>query len=88
MKSLPQKTVLSWISPPFGQEDIVVYAGTSPLGDIKLEAQGDAVYRIVSKSADVPRLTRGLKIREKAGGGKDLPSEFTEDALSIRTSRK
>jgi len=38
-----------------------------------------AVYRVVSKSADVPR---------KAGGGKDLASEFTEDALSIGTSRK
>jgi len=47
-----------------------------------------AVYRVVSKSADVPRLTKGLKIREKAGGGKDLASEFTEDALSIGTSRK
>ncbi|MBU0768833.1 MAG: hypothetical protein KJ687_07060 [Proteobacteria bacterium] len=47
-----------------------------------------AIYRIVSKSADVSRLTKGLNILEKAGGGKDLPSEFTEDTLSIRTSRK
>jgi hypothetical protein len=35
-----------------------------------------AVYRAVSKPADAPGLARGLKIREKAGGGKDLPSEF------------
>ena len=47
-----------------------------------------AVYRIVSKSTDVPRLTKGLKIREKTGGGNDLTAEFTEHALSIRTSRK
>jgi hypothetical protein len=76
------------ILPPLSQKDIVVYACTSPLGNIKLKAQGDAVYGLVSNSADVPRLTRGLKIREKAGGGKNLPSELTEDALSIKTSRK
>jgi hypothetical protein len=75
------------VSPPFGGEDILVYASTSPLGDINLAAQGD-VYRVVSKSADVPRLTRGLKIQEKVSGRKDLPSEFSEEALSIRTGRE
>jgi hypothetical protein len=75
------------VSPPFGEEDILVYASTSPLGDINLAAQGD-VYRVVSKSADVPRLTRGLKIQEKDSGRKDLPSEFSEEALSIRTGRE
>jgi hypothetical protein len=75
------------VSPPFGEEDILVYASTSPLGDINLAAQGD-VYRVVSKSADVPRLTRGLKIQEKDSGRKDLPSEFSEEALSIRTGRQ
>jgi hypothetical protein len=75
------------VSPPFGEEDILVYASTSPLGDINLAAQGD-VYRVVSKSADVPRLTRGLKIQEKVSGRKDLPSEFSEEALSIRTGRQ
>ena len=75
------------VSPPFGGEDILVYASTSPLGDINLAAQGD-VYRVVSKSADVPRLTRGLKIQEKVSGRKDLPSEFSEEALSIRTGRQ
>jgi hypothetical protein len=74
------------VTPPFGQEDILIYAGTSPLGDINLAAQGD-VYQVLSKSADVPLLTRGLKIQEKADGRKDLPSEFSEEALSIRTGR-
>src|SRR3989338_11019378 len=32
------------VSPPFGEENIVVYAGTSQLGDINLEAQG-GVYQ-------------------------------------------
>jgi hypothetical protein len=75
------------VSPPFGGEDILIYASTSPLGDINLAAQGD-VYRVVSKSADVPRLTRGLKIQEKVSGRKDLPSEFSEEVFSIRTGRE
>ncbi|MEI6315471.1 MAG: DUF4384 domain-containing protein [Syntrophus sp. (in: bacteria)] len=74
------------VTPPFGQEDIFIYAGTAPLGDINIAALGD-VYQVVTKSADVPRLTRGLKIQEKDNGRKDLPSEFSEDGLSISTGR-
>jgi|GEM_PF-191345 esterase/lipase superfamily enzyme len=72
------------VSPPFGQEDILIYAATSALGDINLAAQG-GVYRVESKSADVRQLTRGLKIQDKFDGSKDLPSEFSEEVLSIRT---
>jgi len=75
------------VSPPFGEEGILVYASTIPLGDINLEARGD-VYQVLSESADVPRLTRGLKIREKYSGGKDIPSEFSEESLSVRTGRQ
>jgi hypothetical protein len=75
------------VTPPFGQEDISIYAGTLPLGDINLAAQGN-VYHVLSKSADVPQLTRGLKIQEKDSGRKDLPSEFSEEALSIRTGQQ
>jgi hypothetical protein len=74
------------VSPPFGQESISIYTSTAPLGDINLAAQGD-VYRVMTKSADVSRLTRGVKIQEKSGGRKDLPSEFSEEALSIKTGR-
>ncbi|MBN1663025.1 MAG: DUF4384 domain-containing protein [Deltaproteobacteria bacterium] len=76
------------VSPPFGREDIVVYAGTAPLGEIRLKAgKNDPVYQVVSKSDDLPRLTRGIKIKEKTSGGKDLPSEFYEQTLTIKTSR-
>ena len=74
------------VTPPFGQEDILIYAGTSPLGDINLAAQGN-VYQVLSQAADVPLLTRGLKIQDRADGRKDLPSEFSEEALSVRTGR-
>jgi hypothetical protein len=75
------------VTPPFGQEDISIYAGTLPLGDINLAAQGN-VYHVLSKSADVPQLTRGLKIQEKDSSRKDLSSEFSEEALSIRTGQQ
>ena len=74
------------VTPPFGQEDIVLYAGTSPLGDINLETQGD-VYRVVSKPTDLPLLSRGLKIQKKDGEKQTGPSEFSEEKLSIRTGR-
>jgi hypothetical protein len=74
------------VSPPFGQESISIYTSTSPLGDIKLTAQGD-VYRVMTKSTDVSRLTRGVKVQEKSGGRKDLPSEFSEEVLSIKTGQ-
>ena len=72
------------VSPPFGQEDILIYAATSALGDINLAAQG-GVYRVESKSADVSQLTRGLKIQDKVNGSKNLPSQFSEEVLTIRT---
>jgi hypothetical protein len=74
------------VSPPFGQESISIYTSTSPLGDINIAAQGD-VYRVMTKSADVSRLTRGVKVQEKSSGRKDVPSEFSEEILSIKTGQ-
>ncbi len=74
------------VTPPFGQEDIVLYAGTAPLGDISVETQGD-VYRVVSKPTDLPLLSRGLKIQTKDGAKQTGPAEFSEEKLSIRTGK-
>ena len=74
------------VTPPFGQEDIVLHAATSPLGDINLEAQGD-VYRVVSKPADIAILSRGLKVQKVDDKKQAIPSEFSEDKLSIKTGR-
>jgi hypothetical protein len=74
------------VSPPFGQESISIYTSTAPLGDISLADRGE-VYRVMTKSTDVSRLTRGVKVQEKTGVRKDLPSEFSEEALSIKTGQ-
>lgn len=74
------------VTPPFGQEDIMLTAATSPLGDINLETQGD-VYRVVSKPTDIPILSRGVKIHKTDGTKQTAPAEFSEDKLSIRTEK-
>jgi hypothetical protein len=48
--------------------------------------QGD-VYRVVSKPADLPLLSRGLKIQKKDGVKQTGPAEFSEEKLSIRTRK-
>ena len=74
------------VSPPFGEENIIMYASTSPLGDINLETEGD-VYRVVSKQTDLPLLSRGVKIQKKDGEKQTGPSEFSEEKLSVRTGK-
>lgn len=73
------------VTPPFGSEDVMVYASTSPLGDISLEAEG-GVYQIKTKPVDVGGKTRGVKLKEK-DGKENMPSEFFEDNVVVRTGK-
>ena len=72
------------VSPPFGEEQILVYAGTSLLGDIKLESAG-GLYRIGIKTEDIGILTRGVAIKAKEDGKGASASEFFEDKVMIKT---
>jgi len=87
------------VSPPFGDEQIVLYSSTSPLGDINLKAEG-GVYQVRTKERDIGIKTRGVKVKgideqpfgKKATditGKKDRveASEFFEDQLKIRTGQ-
>ncbi|MCJ7496056.1 MAG: DUF4384 domain-containing protein [Deltaproteobacteria bacterium] len=74
------------VSPPFGEEQILVYAGTSLLGDIKLESAG-GLYRIGIKTEDIGNLTRGVTIKAKEEGKGASASEFFEDKVMIRTRK-
>jgi len=74
------------VSPPFGEEKIVVYAGTSQLGDLNLKAEG-GVYRIKTRADSIGDMTRGVKLIEKAVGKGAAASEFYEDALSVKTKK-
>jgi hypothetical protein len=87
------------VSPPFGDEQIVLYSSTEPLGDINLRAEG-GVYQVRTKEKDIGIKTRGVKIKGvddfpsaakpldiTGGKGKPQASEFFEEQLKIKTTR-
>jgi len=73
------------VIPPFGLEDIVVYASTSPLGDISLQPKG-GVYQVGTRARDIGERTRGVKIEAKEGKKEPLASEFYEYKVVIKTT--
>lgn len=74
------------VSPPFGEENILVYAGTAPLGAIGLENRG-AVYQVKTQDKDIGAQTRGVKLKEKPAGQSSSPAaaEFFEDKVVVKT---
>jgi hypothetical protein len=73
------------VSPPFGEENIIVYASSTELGDIKLKDAG-AVYEVKTGAKDVGVKTRGIQFKEKSGSAKSAES-FYEGKATIKTAR-
>ncbi|MBI5194466.1 MAG: DUF4384 domain-containing protein [Nitrospirae bacterium] len=72
------------VTPPFGEENIIAYASTSPLGDIELKKNG-GIFQVLTRQEDVGTLSRGVKITEAAaheGGG---IAEFAEEKVVVKT---
>ncbi|MDZ4164050.1 MAG: DUF4384 domain-containing protein, partial [Smithellaceae bacterium] len=74
------------VSPPFGEENIHVYAGTSPLGDIDLKA-ASGVYQVMTKERDIQGQTRAVKLKETTGGKGSRAAEFFEGSIGVKTAR-
>ncbi|MDI6688018.1 MAG: DUF4384 domain-containing protein [Desulfobacterales bacterium] len=72
------------ISPPFGEENISVYASTSPLGKIDLHSQG-GIYFVKTKANDIGAKTRGVALTGKSTDKSGYASEFYEDKAEIKT---
>ena len=72
------------VSPPFGEENIVVYGSTTELGSIETKAEG-SVYRVTTESQDMGLKVRGIAVTGKQG--KAATAEFYEETQSIKTSR-
>ncbi len=70
------------VSPPFGEENIVVYASTSPVGDLDLTAAGN-VYQVKTKDAGVK--TRAVNIKVKTGDKGSGAAEFYEGKAAVKT---
>jgi hypothetical protein len=78
------------VSPPFGDESIIVYASSSQLGEIGVQAQG-GVYAVTTHASDIGLKTRGIRLQERpASAGAPSPkaaSEFFEDNLVVKTGK-
>ena len=78
------------VNPPFGEENVIVYASSSPLGEIDTEAQG-GVYEVKTQTRDIGVKTRGIKLLGKSQDGspsavsKPAASEFFEDKVVVKT---
>ena len=71
-------------TPPFGEENITLYASTSPLGDIDLHTQG-GVYFVKTKAKDIGARTRGIKLTAKSSDKSSYVSEFYENKVEVKT---
>lgn len=75
------------VSAPFGEEGIIVYASTAPLGEIGLKAEG-GIYQVQTKTEDVGIMTRGVRISQKAGESVPGVSEFLENGVTVTTKKE
>jgi len=71
------------VTPPFGEESFIIYAGTGELGSLELEEVG-SVYKVKTSPDSVGEKTRGIKIVEK---GKKNGVEFVEEKIDIVVQR-
>jgi hypothetical protein len=76
------------VSPPFGEESIILYASSEPLGEISTAAQG-GVFQVKTRSEDVGMKTRGIKIggREEGSSTPSKAAEFFEHAVRVTTRK-
>jgi hypothetical protein len=64
------------VSPPFGDESLFLYASTTPLGDLELEAVEDGIYVVKTPAAQIDVKTRGIRLkRKRPASGEDAASE-------------
>lgn len=76
------------VSPPFGDENIVVYASSAPLGELNTATRG-AVYQVKTTAKDLGMKTRGIKILKNEGGdaASRKAAEFFEDTVKVKTGK-
>jgi len=74
------------VSPPFGQEDIILYTSTAPLGDLQLENKGD-IYQVKTEAKDIGINTRGVKVSQSGNSKLKTAAEFFEEKAVVNTGR-
>jgi hypothetical protein len=76
------------VSPPFGEESIILYASSDPLGEISTVPKG-GVFQVKTGAEEVGTKTRGIKIgeREQGSSPKQIAAEFFEETVRVTTSK-
>ena len=73
------------VNPPFGEENIIVYASVSELGDLKLKDEG-SIFAVQTRSKDIGVKTRSVKIKA-ASDDAGLAAEFSEVKAVVKTRK-
>jgi len=74
------------VSPPFGQEDIILYTSTLQLGDLRLENKGE-IYQVKTEIKDIGINTRGVKVSQTGNNKSNTAAEFFEEKAVVNTGR-
>ena len=74
------------VNPPFGEENIIIYASVAELGDLNLKQEG-AVFAVKTKSRDIGIKTRSIKIKDASPGNAQKPAEFSEGNVIVKTKK-
>lgn len=74
------------VHPPFGEENIIVYASVSELGGLALREEG-AVFAVKTRAKDIGAKTRGVKVQAATEGKADAPAEFSEGRAAVKTRK-
>jgi hypothetical protein len=73
------------VGPPFGIENIIVYASSAEMGDADVETVGDVLYSVRGGLEDYGMKARGVKIVQKQEGEGVSGAEFFEAQCEVKT---
>lgn len=85
------------VTEPYGQDQILVYAGETPVGEVPVENIGQGLGAFQGEATQLAKLTRGLKVqaatRDSSGGSAageqaSPTGEFFEGKWKLTTSAK
>jgi len=70
------------VSEPFGEEEVILLAATSPLGDIQVEGKGP-VFSVSDSRKELEVKSRGLRLQERDDEKQVKGAEFFQENLTL-----
>jgi len=74
------------VTPPYGEDNVMVYASEVPLGGVELESIGQGLIRYRGLKSDLATQSRGISMIG-TGADKTAGAEFYEATWSLKTSQ-